>query len=536
MALTETRPSPQTQAQFAAPGENAGSVERVIGSGDHLTIGRTFIVAALFFGTLSALGLALSGVDTATENKFLGDSAALVWNSSVIGIILAGALPLLIGLAIYLIPLQVGSAAISFPRSAALSLWTWVIGVLIFAASAVTDGGVGGADADSAKLGNLAVGLMIVALLGATVSIVTTVLTHRPVGMSLARVPLFSWSMLIAAPIWILNLSAALAGVVLGYVSEANAAGLTENYDMMIAGLWKAPSVYMLAIPVLGIAGDVTAKVATRRITAYGAAQGLIAAYGVLSFGVWAASTRAVASGAWDHNPTADQTLIFAGWVVLPGLFVLALLGLYGDTIRRSKLRLSAAGVAGPLSLVLVLGGVLSAALQVVDTLGKGNLVGFGTEQLGVGQGLFLIAAALCGAVGGTAFWGEKLWGHSSDKLARPSVGLVFAGGGLLGTIAVVQGVLEASEPSTVLYGAMVAITAALLMLGLLIGLLSALGAASAGHADPTADDSTGLTLEWAFASPPAPAGAGFSVPAVSSPYPLLDLREGPDSSDKESN
>ena len=537
MALTETRPGAQQQPAVA-PATEPGSIERLIGSGDHLIIGRTFIVAALIFGMLSALGLAIAGIDASAENIALGGSAFNNWNTALVAIILTGALPMLIGLGVYLVPLQVGSPSISFPRLTALSLWTWVIGVLIFAVSFVTDGGIGGTDADAARLGNLAVGLMIVALLGATVSVMTTVVSHRPVGMTLARVPLFSWSMLIAGFVWILNSSAVLAGVVLGEVSKADASGLAANYQGMISQLWNAPAIYMLAIPVLGIAGDVTAKVAARRISAYGVAQGLIAVYGVFSFGVWAASNRAVTSGAWDHNPVAQQTIVFAVWVIVPGIAVLGLLGLYADTIRRSKLRITAAGLAGPMSLLLVLGGVLAAALQAIDTFGKGTLIGFDVVQLGKAQTLFLVAAAFCGAVGGTAFWGEKLWGHSSDSLAKPSVALVFAGGGLLGTlgivgtIAVAQGVLSDSDSDSRVYGIVFGVLAALFTFGLLIALVSALGAASAGHADPTEDDQSGLTLEWAVASPPAPEGAGFTVPAVSSPYPLLDLREGPESGD----
>lgn len=537
MALTETRPGAEQQSAAPTAGD-AGSIERLIGTGDHLVIGRTFIVAALIFGTLSALGLAVAGIDASSANIALGGSAFTNWNTALVALILTGALPLLVGLGVYLVPLQVGSAAISFPRAAALSLWTWLIGVLIYAVSFVIDGGIGGTDADAARLGNLAVGLMLVALLGATVSIVTTVVTHRPLGMGLSRVPLFSWSLLIAGPIWILNGSAVLAGVVLGQVSKADGAGLAANYQMMISQLWHAPAVYMLAIPVLGIAGDVTAKVAGRRIAAYGLAQTLIGIYGVFSFGVWAVSSRAAEVRAWQHNPVAQQTLVFAVWVLIPGLATLALLGLYADTIRRSKLRITAAGLAGPLSLLLVLGGALAAALQVVDTFGKGNLAGFDLVQLGKAQTLFLVAAAFCGAVGGTAFWGEKLWGHSSDALAKPSVGLVFLGGGLLGTlglvgtIAMAQGALSDSDSDNRILGIIFCVLAVILTIGLLVALVSALSAASAGHADPAEDDRTGLTLEWAVSSPPAPAAAGFTVPEISSPYPLLDLREGSGSGD----
>lgn len=534
MALTETRSDSQTVTAAAAPDARAGGVDRAATTGDHLVIGRTFLVASLFFGTIAAFGLALASLDSATDNGFLGGSSALVWNSSLVALILAGVLPLLIGLAIYVVPLQVASPSVSFPRATGLAVWSWMIGVLLFAVSVALDGGIAGSDTDAARLGNLAMGLTIVSLIGATISVITTVITHRPLGMTLGRTPLFSWSMLIAGPIWILNGSAALAGIVLGEVSNANAAGLADNYGVMISQLWQAPSIYMLAIPVLGIAGDVTAKTAGRRISTYGVAQGLIAVFGVFSFGVWAANGRAAQISAWEHSPLPTENIVFSLWVLIPGLAALALLGLYADTIRRSKLRITAAGVAGPLSILLVLGGVLAAALAVVDTIGDGNLVGFDTAQLGLAQTLFLIAAAACGAVGGTAFWGEKVWGHTSDAFAKPAVGLIFAGGGLLGLVAAVQAVLpDSSRMGPGIYGGILAVAAGLFTLGMLTALVSAIRAAGVGYSDPVEDDTTGLTLEWAASSPPASTTLAPAVPAINSPYPLLDLRDGTASSEE---
>lgn len=517
MALTETRPETAggTTADVPAEGPEPTVVERVLGSGDNLSVGRTFIIASLVFGTIAAVGLVLSGIDTATTNGLFGDSAALVWNSSSLALILAGVLPLLVGLAIYVVPLQVGSPSVAFPRAAALSLWSWFVGVLLFGVSVALDGGIGGSDQDAARLGNLALGLMMVSIGLGAVTVVTTVITHRGPGMSLSRVPFFSWSMLIAAPIWLLNLGSALAGVILGQISRSSAPALALNYQATISWLWSAPAVYMLAIPVLGIAADVAAKAAGRRINQYGVAQGCIALFGLLSFGAWIQSDR------------ATQNIVYFGWVIVAGLPVLALLGLIADTMRRSKVDLSAAAIAAPLTLLLVLGGVLTATIQVVDTIGKGNLVGFDVGLLHLGQMFFLAAAALTGAIGGLAFWSDKLWGESRDSLSKPAVGLAFVGGGLLGTVAVVQGVLSPDHTlDSGLYGALIAATAAILALGVLTALVAALGAGSAGHAGPAEPDQSGLTLEWAYGSPPVPSDMETALPAVNSPYPLLDLRD----------
>lgn len=98
-------------------------------------------------------------------------------------------------------------------------------------------------------------------------------------------------------------------------------------------------------------------------------------------------------------------------------------------------------------------------------------------------------------------------------------------GGGLLGTTLLVQSVVQLDGETTAfqIFGLLVAVGAGLLALG---G-LSALVAAMRATEDPAGEPVQGLTLEWSF---PNPAGGGIGLPElarVTSPYPLLDAREG---------
>ena len=519
MALTETRPTTDTGDDAVEQRPAPSVVERVIGTGDHLSIGRIFILCSLALGALSLVGLAVFGIDAATGNDLLGGAAGMVLASSAFGLVVGCVLPLLLGLAIYIVPLQVGSPALAFSRAAAAALWTWVVGAVVFAVSVGLDGGIAGADTDAARLGNLAAGMMMAALGLAAVCVLTTVVTHRPLGMGLARVPFFSWSMLVAAPVWILTLGASVGGVVLGQVSRLNAPGLAINYADQVSWAWRAPSVYMLAIPVMGIAADVTAKAAGRRISNHGMAQGFIAAFGVLSFGAWA------------QLPTASNNIIWNGWVVAAALPVLGLLGLLLDTLRRSRPSFTAATLSVPLSLLLVLGGVLAASLEAVDSAGSGFLFGFDNALLDSAQLFFLASAALAGAFGGLAYWSDKIWGGSKESSAKAAVTAALLGGGLLATAVGVQGILMRSDSSDGLgneiFGVAVAAGSGLLALGVLSALAGVLGAARSGADGPVEPDATGLTLEWFTASPPVTGNFTETLPTVASPYPLLDLRDG---------
>lgn len=516
MALTETRPATGDGGSTPDDPMAPSPVEQLVGSGDHLTVGRLFIGFGLLFLALSSLGLLLAGIDGLDEDGLIGLPDAL-WSSSLVGMVLMGALPLLIGLGVYVVPRQVGSAAIAFPRAAAASVWTWVVAACIFCVGVLMDGGVSGPDLEGARLSSLSMGAMMIALSMASVCVATTVLSHRPIGMGLSKVPFFSWSMLVAAPVWVATFGSTVAHVFLGQISQANAAGLAEGYAAGVAWFLRAPSAYMLAIPALGIAADVVAKVAGRRVAPYGVVQGIIGAYAVFSF------------GAWSQMPGAVQTFVWVFWVLLAAVPAVALLAALGDTLRRGKLGVTASLIGSVFVFLLVLGGALGAALQGLDSAGSGQLFGFDTAALEWSQGFFLMGAAVAGGLAGLAHWSRRLFAApAAEGSAKGAVTAVLLGAGLLGTTYLAEGLAGSNDQSlsSELLAALVAVGAVLVFLGALAGLSTALSAARTGATDPDADDDAGLTLEWAPAGPVV-SGVEQELAYVNSPYPLLDLRGG---------
>lgn len=514
MTMTETRPTsdPGSAVDVDAPVEPT-AVEKVLGSGEYSTIGRGFVIGSLVGLAISAAGLAVAAIDRTTDDGLFGAPSGL-WIGSLVGLALLGAAPLLIGLGISVVPRQVASAAIAFPRAAALALWSWVLAGLIYIVGVLLGGGIGGTDIDGARLTNLSLGVILVALSIAASCIATTVLSHRPLGMGLSKVPFFSWSFLVAAPVWILSFASAAAHVYVGQISQAPPARLDLGFQSGIAWLFAAPGVYMLAIPVLGIAADIVANTAKRRIGPYGVLQGLIAAYAILSF------------GAWTQVSAARQTVIWVLIVVIAGLPVLAVLGGLGDTVRRGgKPSAGPAFVAALVALLLILGGVLVAALQALDTTGKGYLWAFDVSALQWAQGVFLISAALVGGFAGLGHWSRQVFGSDAATKFSGSAISVLVGGGLLATILAVQGIATADSRDGLaagLFYAVVTVGAALVALGGLSGIAAAV---AAGSRTDSIDPEDGLTLEWA---PPVDVNSGYGEDQpeyVLSPYPLLDRR-----------
>ena len=520
MAVTDT-----TLPEQAAAGEavgspaTAGEFEELVGTGDHTSLGRLFLGFSLLLLTVGLAIRLLVGLDLATDNGVLGSYVSMVDVSSLVALVLLGVLPALIGLALIIVPLQVGSPSVAFPRAAALSLWTWAISAGLFIASIALDGGVAGGDYDAASLGNISMGVMMASLGLASVCIATTVITHRPAGLTLARVPLFSWSMLVAAPIWIATFAAATAHVVLGHVAADSAPGLADNFANGLAWMLRGPAVYMLAIPVLGIAGDAVAHATHRALRNYGVFQGLIAAFGVLSFGAWAQGPRSV------------NTFVWALWALAAALPVLGMLGGLAESMRYGRPAASPGMVGSLLALVVLLGGILVGALMALDTAGSGTLFDFGAVLLGPAQSVFVVAAVIVGLVAGQAHWSGQVWGAVAKSRTVAGAGtLVALGGVLLAGIMAVDVFLIANDTDAAVFVGIVATVGALLMvLGVLGALAASLSAERASFEGdgPAEVDTDGMTLEWQVPWPAVAAQRTAELPAeITSPYPLLEDEE----------
>ena len=190
-------------APAAASSSGAGALGAlVVGIGswatttDHKKIGRLFIVTALLAGAASAVVGAFLGFEriSATGYSILDDDS-IVQLASLYRVVLAFgvALPLMLGVAIAIVPLQIGSKAIAFGRLALFGFWMWLAGLAVSIYTIAANGGPGGGEAKMVDLFLVGVVITAVGALAATVSLVTTLLTNRAPGMTLARVPMQRW-------------------------------------------------------------------------------------------------------------------------------------------------------------------------------------------------------------------------------------------------------------------------------------------------------------------------------------------------------
>lgn len=546
MAMTDT-----TAASSAATVEGALETERVasprapgglagiLGDGDHKMIGRLFIGTSLLFGGVTGVTGALVGaerLDTA-DVTVLDDSFLQVFTLHSVSGLFLFLLPLLLGIALYVVPLQVGARTIAFPRAAAASFWVWLVSGALVIASYAMNGGPGGGDAEGVDLFTVSMAALIVALVLATVCVVTTVLTLRAPGMGLDRTPLFSWSMLVAGTLWLLSLPVLFGLLVLHYLDTRYGAGLLGGsagiYPRM-GWMFGQPQVYSFAIPALGIIADIVPVFARSRQRFHVAVMGLIAVAGAFSFGAWTFIQVASDGPVQVASPDLVEEVLYVAMAFVIVAPLLGLVGAWTDTVRRGRARLESPLVFAVAALAMLLAGAGAGAIAVIGPL---DLAG---STFATGQQHYVLGAAAIAAIGGLHYWAPKLFGRTLSEGAGMLSALLLLGGVVaLALPDLVSGVLDQQRGSFESVGGgpvrdgvetlnlLSLLGGGLLVLGVVVFAANLVGALARRTPDsPIADDPwQGHTLEWATASPP-PAGNFGDLPTLRSAHPLLDLAE----------
>src|SRR4051794_4700722 len=229
MTLTETRPEPATEA---ATEPVVVSRETWLTTSDHKKLGLLFLgFSLLFLLTGGILALVLRG--QLAEGDMIGaETYGRLFNMHATVMTMLFLAPAWVGLATYLVPLQIGWGRFALPRLPALSLWLSVAGGGILVAAYI-DGVPNGlgltvssapqatGQANTAPLLWIsALIVLAVSTILAATSILVTVLLLRTDGMTLRRVPAFSWASLVTSTVLVLSTPVFLAGLVMLFLDQ----------------------------------------------------------------------------------------------------------------------------------------------------------------------------------------------------------------------------------------------------------------------------------------------------------------------------
>ena len=544
--MTVTEASRDAAAEAAAtptPSVPPSGLAAAVGSGDPRSVGKLFVGTSLVFllasGVVGALVEFEQG-DASGNEIFQPDTALRLFTLHSTAALLLGVLPLLLGLATAIVPLQVGASTVAFPRASAAAYWVWLASSGIVLASYAVDGGPFGTETDGVGLYVLALTTVTVALFVAALSVVTTVLALRAPGVTLRRTPLFSWSVLVGGSVWLLTLPVLAAMLVVTYLDlrygQQFLGGSGGVYNR-IAWLFWQPTLYLVAVPALGVVADVVPVFAQRRHQRHAVAMVLLGLLAALSFGAWAQVGFTI-----DGSEAPTPWLAEGPWIVVSFLAivpVLGLLGLWNLTLATGKVRLGTPLVLAQLGALAILVGIAAGGATAIEGLDLD-----GTTWM-TAQATLVLGGALLAGLGGVAFWAPKLYGKLlPDGAVRLGATVLFLGAfvaavpealaGALGQLRFAAGGsltvdagglpgVDAADVDTVEVLNLVAGAGLAVMVlgGLIVALALMKRRSGAGPGD---DPWNGHTLEWATTSPP-PVGHFAALPEITSEAPVYDAR-----------
>jgi cytochrome c oxidase subunit I+III len=215
--------------------------------------------------------------------------------------------PFLEGLALYLVPLMIGARDVAFPRLTAFSYWTYLFGGIILYASflfgEVPDAGwfaytpLSRAEFSGQGIDFFLLGLGLVEISGITAGaeIVVTILRLRAPGMSLSRMPLFVWAVLIMGVMVLFAFTTLLFATLMLELDRAFGMHFFNPGGGGNSLLWQHlfwffghPEVYIAFIPASGIISMIIPVFSRRPISGYTLITVALLVMGFLSFGLWA--------------------------------------------------------------------------------------------------------------------------------------------------------------------------------------------------------------------------------------------------------
>ena len=515
-----------------------GAVAGAFSSTDHKVTGRLYLAGGLL-GLVATVAInvliaveRLDGADVVLDDEVVSQLV----DAQYVGLVFATLLPLVMAACVYAVPLQLGARSIAFPRLASSGLWMWFGGLVLTTIALIGNGGTLGGDADAVDLFIAGIGLMAVGLTATAGAVATTLLTTRAPGMTMRRIPPFSWSALIFSLGVILVMPVLLGTLAYLFLDHRNARtgfGGNEGIFVWVGWILTQPVTFLFAIPAVGMLAELAPVVFGRRTPVRGVLFGGLALIGMAALaGVtqqniqnlpWSGSQLNV-----DDLETKVRDLVpFLLFNALPVLGMLLVLMVVLQTARPgegTRFKFSPAILFAFFGFAMVLVGMLGNLLHAADDL---DLQGTVFEEATL---VYVVYGAVLAAMGATIHWAPKLWGATLDAGKVLPLALL----GLTGTILAafpmyIAGFLNQPaglsylDDDLVIWNVLALVGHAFMAVTVLgfVGLL----ALSSRHDGPVGDDPwDAQTLEWATTSP-APRDNFVDVPVVHSAEPLLDLK-----------
>jgi cytochrome o ubiquinol oxidase subunit 1 len=499
-----------------------------ITSTDHKRIGVMYIVLAL---VMLVRGFSDALMMRAQQSLAIGASQGYlppehydqIFSAHGTIMIFFMAMPFIIGLMNFVMPLQLGVRDVAFPTMNNVSFWLTCSGALLvnlslFIGEFARTGWLAYPPlSEKAFSPGVGVDYYLVALQIAGVgtvltgvNFVTTILKVRAPGMSYMRMPVFCWTtlaanllILAAFPVLTATYAMLMLDRYLGFHFFTNDGGGNSMLYMNLIWVWGHPEVYILALPAFGIYSEVVSTFSGKPLFGYRSMVYATLAICIISFMVWLHHFFTMGAGADVNALFGIASMIIAvptGVKIFNWLFTM-----YGGRVRFTVPMYYAIGFM----LTFVIGGLTGVLLAMppVDWV--------------VHNSLFLVAhfhnviigAVVFGVMAGYTYWFPKAFGFTLDeRLGKIIFWCWFIGFYLawmpeyaLGFMGATRRLQHISDPSWTPYLTVAMIGALVILAGIVLTIVQLLYSIKTRdrRRDLTGDPWDGRTLEWLTLSPP---------------------------------
>jgi cytochrome c oxidase subunit I len=437
MAITEERPLALPSGGQVRPEPVLGVFRRPttttgwrawLTTVDHKKVGIMYGAASLFFLVVTGISALLIRLQLATPNGTV--LSADVYNQvftmhGTVAIFLV-VMPIGAAFANYLIPLQIGARDVAFPRMNAFSFWAFLAGGIFLNSSWLLGGAPDGgwfnyapnsgvifSPTHGIDFWNLGLIITGIASLASSVNLITTVLNMRAPGMTLMRMPIFTWMALITQFLLLFAIPVLTVAQVLLAMDRLYGA----NFFNVDAGadplLWQHlfwifghPEVYLMILPAFGIVSEILPVFSRKPIFGYPFIVFSGIAIAFMGFGVWAHHMFAAGIGPLSVAAFSLATMFIA---VPTGVKILNWTAtMWGGKLRFDTPMLFAIGLVT----MFTIGGLSG----VTHSIAPADTQQTDTYYIVAHFHYVLFGGAFFGFMGGFYFWWPKVFGYRLNE------------------------------------------------------------------------------------------------------------------------
>jgi cytochrome c oxidase subunit I len=540
--MSATAPRPAIALRPPVGSRRRATLLEVLSSTDHKRIGLlTTVTAFCFFLIGGSLALTMRAELARPGLQFLSDhtyNELFTMHGSSMFYLFAA--PVVMGVGLYFVPLQIGAARLLWPRLALAGYWLFAAAGVMMYSGFLTEQGAATFGwtaffplSDSQATPGIGTDLWIIAVILATLgvilqalSLLATIVRLRAPGMTMLRMPLFAWSELVTVFMVITGFPVLVVTMTLLYMDRQGASIFSSSPEGQVTyqhlfWFYGHPVVYVVFFPLVGVVGETIATFSRRRFFGFRTTVVSLLLFSAISMSVWGHHMFATNQVSNRYFSLTSTILLIPAGIEYFGF----LATMVGGRIRFASPMLFALGFV----LLFLIGGL------------TGIMVASPPLDYHVHDTYFVVAHFHYTLFGGTVFglfaaihyWFPKVTGRLLDeRLAKATFVLLFVGAlaafipmfflGSQGMPRRVADYLPLHHWTAL--NTLSTLGALTIFLGVLVFLVNVMRSLRLGTpAGP--DPWQGQTLEWATPSPP-PRHNFAALPPIRSHTPLFDLRE----------